>query len=1051
MTALDDALNSASIEWGPHQLTAQWREVQATEKTDNPDSLVNLSEQMSGTFTVTHALDDALPDTVTMTGQGDAAGVLTTGMADRIGQVIGSSGMRSFVNSNSSSSSWNSDPTTKFLLVPIPTTAAQGDSLLACVIVDNVSTVLAQNLTDPKDQWQFLGSIADAPYQMFLYYKKRWNSTNPYLTLTSDSAVNFIAMTVPFFGRTPSGGVMDVRIAKADLSIETGTGVTSHSQSTVAPTAGYQVFFWGQNSSVGTSTPSGTGVSLIGNPAVNGLLLTGAVSTFRGSGPYSASSSNASGASAVVMAAVTLEIFERPTMTAKQWWSQFNTDSPIAAYNRDVPDVTALIRTLTTSGGVDTQVFKGQMQGTPISGDEVTLNAVSKARIRMNRSIQLPVVSALREGLNLDWVVTYLMARGGSFVGPAPTKYSRYWNPLYGSVHAHWGTWRDYNAAYFYDNVNPTLLFGHKYPQPVAGKFLTGMDAYQNASKTVWLSLGARSMYLFPTSEFPHLYDNGGTGPVMADWMSSANSRGRVSFWVRGDALTDNPAYLPAGNNYGFQFNVRANDRYGTFLGYVSCTLNPSNRQPTISMGNDSHGYGSVLLGSFFALPTDGAWHHIGFAWDFAAGQYLYQMDGQKLTNVSTFFATNGWNDTSQLYPTDAQLRSNGGSTGFTFNVHMPTSDVIIDSGNPVLFRDFFDDCYPLPTMPNAMNATMRATNIKMQGMATEEPANVWDTFSEVARNALAMYRANEIDALEFLPPTYFGETAQMTSVAVQDTSTNSTALEAAADPSLIRNVVTLKFQDTRLDTKPQPVLQYLTAITIPPGTTLLTMALDVPAVEIHGASNYGGTEYNIINLTSTQVTTGPQPNAHYITVNNAADGSGTVLNENSVKASFDSTSAQSVVLRVVNFTGTTTYLVNGADQVPFINILGYGFRQADGYTTVRDDASVLIRTERSLDADFDWLQDRQTAADTAAQLTNILARPRPQVTITAMADPRRKPGDLITISDATGTKVSGTWRILAVQHGVDGASYLQGITAVQVLPAAVWDGLNGWDQGVWS
>ena len=46
MTALDDALNSSSIVWGPHKLTAQWREVQSTESTDNSgDSLVDLSEQ----------------------------------------------------------------------------------------------------------------------------------------------------------------------------------------------------------------------------------------------------------------------------------------------------------------------------------------------------------------------------------------------------------------------------------------------------------------------------------------------------------------------------------------------------------------------------------------------------------------------------------------------------------------------------------------------------------------------------------------------------------------------------------------------------------------------------------------------------------------------------------------------------------------------------------------------------------------------------------------------------------------------------------------------
>jgi hypothetical protein len=344
----------------------------------------------------------------------------------------------------------------------------------------------------------------------------------------------------------------------------------------------------------------------------------------------------------------------------------------------------------------------------------------------------------------------------------------------------------------------------------------------------------------------------------------------------------------------------------------------------------------------------------------------------------------------------------------------------------------------------------MRSTNLPLEGLSIEGPVNVWDTFAEIARNALAMYRANEGDALEFLPPSYFGETAQMTPAAIQDTATNSSALEAVADPSVIRNVITLKFQDTRVDTKPQPVLRYLTAIPLTPGTNILTMPLDAPAVEIHGAANYASAEYNIVNLTSTQIT-GPQPVSHYITANNAADGSGVVLNENYVKASFDSTSAQSVVLRVINFTGKTVYLVNGGDQVPYINILGYGLRQADGYTTVRDDASVLLRTERSLDADMNWLQNRTTATDIASQLLNQLARPRAQVGLVCVADPRRKPGQLVTITDASGTRVSGTWRILTVQHGVSGASYLQGITAVQVLPAAVWDGPDGWDNAVWS
>ena len=189
---------------------------------------------------------------------------------------------------------------------------------------------------------------------------------------------------------------------------------------------------------------------------------------------------------------------------------------------------------------------------------------------------------------------------------------------------------------------------------------------------TVQVNSVARSTWLYPTAVFPHLYDNGGTGPVMADWMSLANSRGRVTFWVRGDAVTDAPSYLPAGSNFMLQFYVRANDVNGVFLGYVSLTYNPVDRRPVISMGNDSHGYGSVTVGSTFAIPTDGQWHFIGFAWDFAAGQYVIQMDAGKLTGVSTFFATNGWNDTSQLPATDAALRAVGGYPVFNFNTHIP-------------------------------------------------------------------------------------------------------------------------------------------------------------------------------------------------------------------------------------------------------------------------------------------------------------------------------------------------------------------------------------------
>jgi len=1045
MTALDDALGADSVVWGTHQLKAQWREVALTELTDNPmDSVVDLSGQTNGTMTVTHGLDDALPDPVTMTGHGDAAGVLTAEMIGRLGLDVASTGSRSFVNVQSTGS-WDTGAATRTIFVPVGS-AVNGDFVISAIVVDQAAATLVQTLTDPKDQWDPLGVIADAPYLMYIYARRRFSTANPYLSLMSDTTLNYVAHTVVLWGQSPSGAPLDFKVLKSDFLAEAVTG-TGHTITSVQPGKGYQIAFWGQASSVGIMTT--TGVTKYGQPSANGIAVTAGISSLRDAGSYASTGTNGSSTGATVMAAVTVQPFARPVMNAKQWFSQFNSDSPIARFTRDTADVTAAIRTLTFAGGVDTSIFKGQMQGTPINGENVTMTAVSKARIRMNRSIQLPIVSAPREGLTMDWVVTYLMARGGSFVGPAPTKYTRYWAPMYGSTHPHWGTWRDYNAVYKYISTFPLTLFGVRYPTIVPGPFLTAVEAHQNATETTELNIGARQTINMSKTEFPHLYDNGGTGPLMADWMSSTNSKGRFTCWVRGDAVTSAPSYLPSGNDWMFLFTVEARDRYGNWLGYVRLWWLTGTRGPSITMGTSNIGFGSATVSSTFNLPTDGAWHFIGFAWDFAAGQYIVQVDGNKFVGVSSYFATNGWNDTTQLTPTDAQLRSQGGSAYFTCKSHVPMSDVIIDAGNPLTLNTF-DDTYPTPVAPGK-NAIMRATNIPLNGMAIEGPVNVWDTFSELARNALAMYRANEDDALEFLPPTYFGETAQLTAVAIQDTSTNSADLQADADPSVIRNVITLKFQDTRVDTKPQPVLQYLTVIDIPPGTTLLTLPLDSPAVEIHGAADYNGTAYQIFNLTSTQITTGPLPNSHYISVNTANDGTGTVLNDLQVKATFDSTSAKSVVIRIVNVTKNTVYLANNGQQVPYVNILGYGFRQVDAYTTQRDDTSVLIRTERSLDADFNWLQDRTTAQDIASELVTMLARPRPQVTLTCMADPRRRPGQLVTITDANGTKISGTWRVLTVTHDVKGPSYLQVVTAVQVLPVAVWDGMDGWDNGIWS
>jgi len=230
-------------------------------------------------------------------------------------------------------------------------------------------------------------------------------------------------------------------------------------------------------------------------------------------------------------------------------------------------------------------------------------------------------------------------------------------------------------------------------------------------------------------------------------------------------------------------------------------------------------------------------------------------------------------------------------------------------------------------------------------------------------------------------------------------------------------------------------------------------LPLDVPAVEIHGApGSPTSTNWAIQNLTSTQITTPTLPKSnHYITANTAIDGGGTVLTSFSVKAYIISADAVSVTIRFTNTTAATAYLANNGDQVPFLQLWGYAVRTTDGYTSVSDSSSINIRGERSLDTTLEWVQDRTTASDMASRMLGTLARPRPELKMTVAGDPRRKPGQLITVLDAEQTGADGSWRILSVGHNTLGPSYTQDLHVVRVLPAAVWDGLDGWDEGSWS
>lgn len=82
MSALDDAINSPSPVWLTPKVQTDW----AKNGYDGDNTVDDLSEQLGDAFTVSHSIEDALPEPVTSTGQNDASGTLSA--PDMVGKTV---------------------------------------------------------------------------------------------------------------------------------------------------------------------------------------------------------------------------------------------------------------------------------------------------------------------------------------------------------------------------------------------------------------------------------------------------------------------------------------------------------------------------------------------------------------------------------------------------------------------------------------------------------------------------------------------------------------------------------------------------------------------------------------------------------------------------------------------------------------------------------------------------------------------------------------------------------------------------------------------------
>lgn len=1040
MTAMDDLLNSSSLVYFPSSVVAIWQELEpgysSVATTTAAESLIQLGQQIGpqGAI-VTQSFDDGLPDPVTLTSGSDASGTFTMDLVGRPSAIaadltLGGNGNWSQGNVNSSTS----------FTTTYPTGVAFWDYTFITITVNNDGQVTETSMDpDSPFAWKLIGvatdSLSGAFQRTWVFGRKHYTSgvLTPAFKMDKTGSATWIMQSVKC-GKTPSNGVLVPVIPGSSVNTfaEGTVAVNTHTPGNVSIAGrGWTIAAFGAQTGAGTwSAPAG-GYSVFGfnNASVHNIA--NIISPFRAfPGSYGISGITSSVAQLVTAVHFTLEVRDRPQLDAVGYFSPLNKQSPIYGFARDTASITMAINNIATDGNqTETNViFTGQMTGIDIQGRTAAVGGVCKTRLLLDSAHLLPTVYGWREGLKTDWLIGYLLAQGGQYTSVAPSIYTRYWAPMHGSIHA----WMDGSAGYTECREWISGRAGHyrRTPDDAPGPFVTAMNAMQTNAQTTYLNGVADPLW---ATEVP-----GQPDALIADLLSQKSSTGRLTFWIRGDVADQTPTCVDSGNPDDYLlFDSTLFNSTGAFAtNYVRLVIN-ANRSFTVWIGSSI-----TLTGG--DLPSDGQWHFCSFMWDYDNGVGKFRRDGF-LWNTGTL---GGASET--LPSSESNFYASGGTTNFSWKSHLPIAEIQLEAGMP--FTDDWSRFQPTPTSPS-LNALYRPTRQTLSVVAEPTPVQGWPTLQALAESTLSWMRVNELDNVEFLPLSYFGEAAQLTvdTLNVLDTDFNAGEIGLNLDPSRTRNVVTIAYSDIRVGSNISIILEMNTSLEIPKGVSYVTFPLDTQTAETHGAAQSWSTAPEFKKLTATQIAgTSAIQVDNVMSVNTRSDGSGTIVTSATFVGRIVDWDSQTITVKFTNNYGSVLYLANNGSGIPFLRAMGYAITASDGYSTVTDDGSIKKRNARALTTEMDWIHDRGTAQNVASTLATLLARPRPVVTVTVQGDSRRKPGKLCQIVDTTGTRADGTWRITSIVHHYNGPMYVQDVTLIYVGIVANWDeGL--WDDGIWG
>lgn len=685
-------------------------------------------------------------------------------------------------------------------------------------------------------------------------------------------------------------------------------------------------------------------------------------------------------------------------MQVPEYFSPYNELSPIYGLDRDVGAVTLDAGMVTAAGPERLRVFTGQMADIPVKSRKATLQAVSATRLKLARLVQPPAVNGVYQGANATWPISYALAACGVYASPPPQTGCRYWAPQHGSAHA-------FIPSDNQSSIDMMVQVGH-----AAGPYRGGPVRVTEGPFVAAVEYGVNFNRPYQTGFLNNVFTT--RGIFMADGppITTTVGKGKVEMWLRGDAVNLNAA--PGGSGSISTLTDFYVDNGDTPTSGIEAWVHPTTRALRMFIKD---GVNSGSLVSDVTLPTDGAWHFCGWAWDIAARKLWVNLDGTVKTSTIAAIVP-------AFFPTTENF---AGRSPF-FRLTLPAAEIQLTAG-------VTPDTVPwLRDIPFTPQAIVTPSVMELANVAETEPTEAWAYLSEFAQAELASMRTDENDVFNYLGFGWWVKDAQQVIAETYSTEFNTGTVDINIDPTKIRNEIVVSFEEVLTTDAYTPVFSSGEALAVPPGITQVILPFSKAAFELRG--------YTFTNVAAADTV---QPmNINSISFNGAPDGTGFYYSAAYVTATVVEWTPGAAVVQFNNSSTITLYTANNKNW-PAITLAAKAQESAQASVTDSDPISIMKRGERSLPVTAQALQTRVNALRLARRLKMALRNPQAAAEeLSLFGDARRQPGDLVTFEDPSMTKVSGQWRAQSVSHDYsvtgDEVSYINGVIVRPTRPICV-------------